>query len=359
MADRHVDDLLRSVQDKRRELKDMGSRLAKSAHFLVVCFVDLAESTALKSKLPADEWLGYIYEFLTAIDRHARSSKGTVVKRIGDEVMIAFTDSAASEQFLAVLEQDSALPTSSFKASFDCGEAFYLRFSEGLEDDPYGHVVDRCARIAKLAAAGTVLCSAEYQKSVRGERYVSAGRFALKGFDEPQEVFIRKPLGRGEDYVRPLLETLNRPGAHREGYFSIPRRFDEAYLASFGASNARPFIARALLNVPHLLDSPKTLEDRLMGPHANEEAKRLSGYYVEWDVIFKHYQVPELQPGVILAAFEINGNRRYDTVLVYFVPSMLEIIERLTVGQRLRLRGILMEFSTGAFIINYADLEEC
>jgi class 3 adenylate cyclase len=354
MSERNVDDQIRTLQEKRRELQALGEKLRESAHPVAVCFVDLADSTAIKIKLPPDEWLGYIYEFLAAVGKHADSSGGTVVKRIGDELMLSFPDTNSSEQFLACLEADLDMQPGSFKVSLDFGEAYFLRFAKGLEDDPYGTVVDRCARIAKLARPGAVLCSAAYHRAVGGGPYVSAGQFPMKGLPEPEEVFLRQPPAAAADYVRPLLDALNDPSGKSEGYTSLPRHFDEAYVASLGRSRARPFIARALLNVPRLPDTPQALEHRLMGPQGDQESKRVRGYYIDWLVSFKTYEVKSDE---IQVSARIPGNQWCSSVWVIMVPSMLEIVQGLTVEQRLQLRGILMEVFGGVFWVNYADFE--
>jgi class 3 adenylate cyclase len=354
MSEKSVDHLIQALQKKRQEFQALGSTLRESARPVVVCFVDLTDSTAIKTSFAPDEWLGYIYEFLSAVASQAQGSGGTIIKRIGDEVMVSFPDTKSSEQFLDGLQADSSLRPGSFKASLDYGEAYYLRFSEGLEDDPYGTVVDRCARLANLARPGAVLCSAAYQRKVGGAPYVSAGTFSLKGLTEPEEVFIRQPLAGSEEYLKPLLDALNEPSGKSESYTSIPRRFDEVYLASLGHYGARPFMARALLNVPRLADSPRALEQRLKGANGEQELKRLRGYFIDWVVSFRKYEV---ETGEIRVYASIPENKTYDQLWVRLVPSMLEIVQTFTVGQRLRLRGILMQAYIMMFQVNYADFE--
>ncbi len=351
MPDKHVDDLIRLHQQKRHELQALGDKLKQSARPVVVCFVDLAGSTALKTKLAPAEWLGYVYQFLVGVDGHARSSGGAVVKRIGDELMLVFPDTNSSERFLGRLEADADMPAASFKVAVDCGEAYYLRFAEGLEDDPYGTVVDRCARIAKLAGPGAVLCSAAYQREAGGGPYVPAGGFPMKGFPEPEEVFLRQPTGTDREYLRPLLEALNATAGRSGGYTSLPRHFDEAYVGSLGRSKARPFIARALLNVPRLPYSPQALEQRFRA--RIQESELIRGYYIEWIVTFEAYEVHD----DIQVTARLTENEVFNKVSVTVVPSMLEIVESFPSRQRLRLRGILTEVFITTFKVNYADFE--
>jgi class 3 adenylate cyclase len=76
-----------------------------------VAFVDLAESTQMKQDREPPEWLGSIFEFIKRVDQRARDADGTVVKRIGDELMITFKDVQASERFVGSLITDTALQT--------------------------------------------------------------------------------------------------------------------------------------------------------------------------------------------------------------------------------------------------------
>ena len=47
----------------------------------------------------------------------------------------------------------------------------------------------------------------------------------------------------------------------------------------------------------------------------------------------------------------------YARVRVILVSSMLEVVQSFRIGQRLRLRGILMEVFLSTFLVNYADFE--
>ena len=163
---KHIDDLVTTRNQKQAELLVIGRQIASSATPIVVAFADLAESTQIKQDREPEEWLGYIFEFIKRVDQRARDADGTVVKRIGDELMVTFKDVQASERFVDSLITDTVLQTYRYKIAIDYGSAYHFRFGEHLADDPYGPVVDRCARIAKYAAAGTVLCTGEYRNQL-------------------------------------------------------------------------------------------------------------------------------------------------------------------------------------------------
>jgi class 3 adenylate cyclase len=354
MAEKNVDDLIRLRREKQLELQKIGKEIKESGEHIIVAFVDLANSTELKARLQPDEWLGYVYAFLQAAHGHACSSGGTVVKRIGDELMLSFREGTNAEKFLNSLESEPMLPPESYKAVLDCGEAYHFKFTEHFERDPYGSFVDRCARIAKLAKPGAILCSGDYARETRSPRYVFAGKFPMKGFAEPQEVFIRQP-GADPVYLQPLLRSLNEESEKRlASYTALPRVATPDYLTTLGEGKVRPFLARCLLNVPRLAFSAKELSNWLSTPEGKANEGRFNGHFIEWRVVFEEYQV---EKGRIRVSATIENASFVDSAWINLVPAMLETVQTLSKGQRLLVRGILMEVFSIHAIINYADLE--
>ena len=84
------------------------------------------------------------------------------------------------------------------------------------------------------------------------------------------------------------------------------------------------------------------------------ETERLRGYYIDWVVDFEKYEV---QRDDVQVTATIPENNAYNKVWINLVPSMLEIVERFTPGQWLKLRGILMEVFITTFKVNYADFK--
>ncbi len=157
-----VDDLLKRFSEKESELSSIGDSIKESAQNLAVIFMDLVDSTIIKQRLTPERWLGYVFRFIQTVSRLATLANGTVVKRIGDELLITFDDVADTESFIATVNRSSDLAGYDFKLAVDYGEVYHFQFEEALEKDPYGNVVDRCARLAKLAGPGVTLCSANY-----------------------------------------------------------------------------------------------------------------------------------------------------------------------------------------------------
>lgn len=355
MPEDNVTNLIQALSLKRRQFQELGAQLRRSARPTIVCFVDLADSTAIKNNVPAEEWLGYIFEFLNATAKHASTAGGKIIKRIGDEIMISFADVKAAEAFLNGLSTDKNLDASIYKVAIDFGEAYYLKFAKGLENDPYGTVVDRCARIAKLANPGVILASQAYTRQLYNGPYVSAGKFQLKGIPEAEEVFFRQPSVGETSYLKPLLDALNSTTGKIDSYTSTWRQFNGNYLASFGKGDARPFLARALLNLPRLADTPEELDRKFPFILTDEIiSKHFRGHYIEWDVVFDKYEIKSKE---IQVQVKLPGAKRYDSAWIEVAPSMLDIIKQFEPAQRLRLRGVILNVFYNTFSINYADFE--
>ena len=204
MSDRHqLDQIIVERPLSQAELGRLGDEIAASARPTVVVFIDLTDSTLMKYDQPVGEWIGFVYEFIKRCDFLARQLGGTVVKHIGDEAMITFSDVHDSEAFLLCMLSDETLRRYRYKAAVDYGDAFYLHSHHAdtmpacycpwpAPQDPYGKVVDRCARIAALAPSGSILCSEDYRAVLPSAVDVAlAGVRTLKGIPEPCNIFYR------------------------------------------------------------------------------------------------------------------------------------------------------------------------
>ncbi len=204
-----IDKLVSIHGDKKLELKNLGKQIAESETFTVVAFVDLSDSTQLKQQKESHTWLGHIHGFIKFIDTKCQSVGGVTVKRIGDELMLTFASTKDSESFVESIISDNDSSLYTFEIALDAGKAFHFKF-DNLIDDPYGSVIDRCARIAKLAGSGTVLCSSNYLASItEQDKYISIGSFSLRCFYEPENLFIRSlVITNSEIYLEPLLSSV-------------------------------------------------------------------------------------------------------------------------------------------------------
>jgi class 3 adenylate cyclase len=358
--EKHIDELVTTRIRKQAELIQIGQKIASLATPIVVAFVDLTDSTQMKQNCEPEEWLGFIFDFIQRVDHRAIESDGTLIKRIGDELMITFKEVLAAERFVNSLISDMVLQTFRYKIAIDYGSAYHLRFKDHLADDPYGQVVDRCARIAKYAATGTVICTFEYLNQLDDPaNYVPMGAFSLRGFPKPIEIFARSIVNvESENYLKPLVNMVNEISQRDQGYRFVSREFTPEFLRSYGEGWVRPFIARELLNVPKLPYSPKQFQEILLSANNREEKEsEFLGYFVEWEGKVSKF---ELLDYYILLTFHINEDSlsyEYKTLFLVLPFTYLEIVKALGKGQRLRVRGIIWEILLSIITLNYVDFE--
>jgi len=357
---KHIDELVLSRTRKQAELVALGQKIASSATPIVVGFTDLAESTRMKQDRESEEWLGYVYEFIRHVAQRARDAGGTVVKRIGDELMVTFNAVQASEHFIDSLITDSALQTYRYKIAVDFGRAYHFRFEDRFEDDPYGPVVDRCARMAKYASAGTVICSSEYRQQLGNfTNYFSLGSFALRGFRNVEELFARSLVRvDSEGYLTPLINVVNEEGRRVEGYRFVGRKLTTEFIREFSKGIVRPFLARELLNVPKLPYSPKDFADILSKTsNSGEKAREFFGYFVEWEGTFERFTRTDSKI-ILTLDLQLSSDLVFCRKLELLLPlNNLELVKALQKGQRFHVRGIIHDICLGIIMLNYVDLE--
>ncbi len=147
----------------------------------VVGFADLVGYTALNQQLTTHE-LGTLIDTFEqrVLDAVARPG-ARLVKVIGDEAMfVAGTADDAAGVAAELLGADE-LPTMRIGVA-----AGTLLARDG---DLFGPVVNRAARLERLAEPGQALCDAATARQLDSTRAAELGRRTLAGFDDPVEVF--------------------------------------------------------------------------------------------------------------------------------------------------------------------------
>ena len=301
------------------------------------------------------EWLARIYGFIQHVDKHVQKASGTLVKRMGDGLLISFSDVQAAELFLHNLKDDPDSASYPYKASADFGNVFYFRFEEQLNDDPYGTVVDRCARLLEKSQQGVVLCSSSlFEASSNKDSFHSAGKFGLKGLPQPEEIFFwfGNSTIEPESYLGPLIKILNAEKNQQPGYRYISRVFSTNDF-KMPKSDARPFLIRELLNVPKLPFSYAEFRKLLKTVKNNDDLTMYYGMFVEWEAIF--YAYDRIHDDLILAHLypEDHDGRN---IIVHMPLFMVDVLREFSEGDKLHLRGIISEIGGLAIHINYADI---
>jgi len=148
----------------------------------VIGFADLVGYTALNQQLTAEELGSLIDTFeQRVLDAVARPG-ARLVKVIGDEAMFVAGTADDAAAVARELLGASELPTMRIGVA-----AGTLLARDG---DLFGPVVNRAARLERLAAPGQALCDADTARRLAAARVAAVGPRTLAGFDEPVQVFV-------------------------------------------------------------------------------------------------------------------------------------------------------------------------
>jgi class 3 adenylate cyclase len=178
---------------------------------ITVMFCDLVGSTALASRLDAEDWRSLVNAYLDEASGAVNRLGGHVLKRLGDGLMALFGYPHAQENdgeraVRTALAIQRAL--SEMNARNAAKRAPELSARIGLESGPvaveatgevFGEAPNVAARVQGLAEPGTVLVTANVQRQTAG-LFVAEDRGAheLKGVPEPATLYriVRASGGR-------------------------------------------------------------------------------------------------------------------------------------------------------------------
>lgn len=181
----------------------------------VIWFSDLKGFTRITDTAPPEHILPFLNEYADAIISSIHEAGGDVLKLIGDGTLAIFTggrDRGACERALEAttimrsriatlneIRETSGLFVTEAYVGLHLGEVFYgnVGASDRLDFTVIGPAVNMASRISAMcrSAERDVLMSDDF---VRGlvempRNVVSVGRYALRGFDRPQELFTMLP----------------------------------------------------------------------------------------------------------------------------------------------------------------------
>jgi hypothetical protein len=183
------------------------------------------------------------------------------------------------------------------------------------------------------------------------------GKFALRGFPEPEELFARSLIDvDSEEYLKPLVAAANAEASRGQGYKVVSRKVTGEFFREFGEGSARPFLARELLNVPKLPYSPKAVVVR-GAANANEKEREFFGYFVEWEGTFDGYTRHPYGIDLTVRLGSPNLDDLYHVLSLSLPHTNLETVKTLRKGQQLRARGVINDIFSVVIKLNYVDLE--
>jgi adenylate cyclase len=163
---------------------------------MAFCFVDLAGFTRFTEEEGDEEALDLVERFVETVES-TLPGEATVVKTIGDEVMIVSPEAVSLTEwavgFLGLF-QERPQP----RVGLHLGDAVYR------DGDYFGTQVNLTHRVVARALGGELLATRQIRDASADSQYLTfegLGEVALKGFPAPIELFI----------VRPAHETGEQP----------------------------------------------------------------------------------------------------------------------------------------------------
>ncbi len=159
----------------------------------VVCFTDLAASTATTQRLGDAAAQDVVRAHNDIVRAALAAHSGHEVKHTGDGIFASFPAASNALDCAQAIQRavaDLANPDLGVKIGLNAGEPI------AEEDDLYGTAVQIAARVTDQAAAGEIVVTNVVRELVAGKAYLFSERepAALKGVEEPVRLFT---LGGG------------------------------------------------------------------------------------------------------------------------------------------------------------------
>ena len=152
---------------------------------VTLCFIDLTGFTRYTEEEGDIEALDVIERFVATVEE-TLPREATIVKTIGDEVMIVSPDAAAlTEWAVTFLARFPQRPQP--RVGIHCGDAVYR------DGDYFGSQVNLAHRIVNRALAGEVLVTDTVADTIAGNgrlQMEGIGQVSLKGFPVPTDLFV-------------------------------------------------------------------------------------------------------------------------------------------------------------------------
>jgi adenylate cyclase len=177
----------------------------------VLWFSELSDYARVADTSSPDEIIPLLDDYADAIVSAIHDNSGDVLKLIGDAVLAIFPAEERSRACAAALDAvrqaqeavralnkrrlGEGVPTTEMHLGLHVGEVFYgnIGSKDRLDFTVVGPAVNEVSRIAAMCRSvdQPVLLSAAFVASVAEERrrFVSVGRYALRGVARPQELF--------------------------------------------------------------------------------------------------------------------------------------------------------------------------
>ncbi len=184
----------------------------------VVMFADVAGSTAMYENMGDELARERISKSLNALIAISRRHGGKLVKTIGDEILVYFSDVDmavyAARSIQETMEDDRSPET--IGVSIRIGMHFGSVILEN--DDIFGDTVNVAARVSGLAKARQILCTHELAFLVKNADLSNQmrpyDRIKVKGRNEPLDVYINAWEEEGDITNMATASSFTNPARH-------------------------------------------------------------------------------------------------------------------------------------------------
>jgi adenylate cyclase len=170
------------------EADPAGGRGRMARVTMAFCFVDLTGFTRYTEEEGDEEALDLIERFVDTVQA-TLPSEATIVKTIGDEVMVVSPDPASLTEWAVgflTLFQERPQP----RVGIHMGAAVFR------DGDYFGGDVNLAHRVVTRALGGEVMVTEQVMEAIRDSDWLSfepIGDVALKGFPEPVALYVARP----------------------------------------------------------------------------------------------------------------------------------------------------------------------
>jgi class 3 adenylate cyclase/pimeloyl-ACP methyl ester carboxylesterase len=174
------------IGDAIEEFLTGSVRAAESNRTLAtVLFTDIVGSTALAEQLGDRRWRDRLDAHHATVRRELARARGKEVRTLGDGFLATFDGPARAVRCARAITEAMDPLELQIRSGLHTGEI------EFTADDVQGIAVHIAARVSALAGPGEVLVSRTVRDLVAGSglRFSDRGRHALKGLQEPMELY--------------------------------------------------------------------------------------------------------------------------------------------------------------------------
>ncbi len=186
----------------------------------VVMFADVAGSTAMYENMGDDLARERISKALNALISISQRHKGKLVKTIGDEILVYFTDIDmavyAAKAIQETLEDDRSPET--IGVSIRIGMQYGSTILEN--DDIFGDTVNVAARVTSMAKARQILCTQEIAFMVKNAELSNNmrpyDRLRVKGKNEHLDVYLYAWEEEGDMTNMATASNFTNPAHHTQ-----------------------------------------------------------------------------------------------------------------------------------------------